>query len=89
MRVRGPSPCTVQLIAKGDMELAWQAANTVGHLATSSHSAALVAHGAVEELTYFLQVRHATRFAACGHAAPRGMCACTDKKAERTKAARA
>jgi len=44
-------------VATGDMELAWQAANTVGHLAASPNSSILVQQGAVEELAYFLQVR--------------------------------
>lgn len=44
-----------QLVARGDLELAWQAADALGYLG-AAHGEVLVGAGAVEELTYLLQV---------------------------------
>lgn len=48
--------CHLQLIAHGDMGLAWQAAEAAVPLCDGATGAALVLAGAVEELAYLLQV---------------------------------
>lgn len=54
-----PTPhrsCEPQLIAHGDMGLAWQAAEAAVPLCDGVTGASLVVAGAVEELAYLLQV---------------------------------
>ncbi len=47
----------MQLVARGGMELAWRAADTLGVLASApEHRDALVAQGVVEEMVFLLQV---------------------------------
>ncbi len=46
----------VQLVATGDVTLAWQAADAVGNLATERLAPELVAQGAIEEIVGLLQV---------------------------------
>ncbi|KXZ51698.1 hypothetical protein GPECTOR_11g148 [Gonium pectorale] len=51
----GLVPLLVQLMAHGDMGLAWQAAEAAVFLSTGSTGTALMQAGAVEELAYLLQ----------------------------------